>query len=155
MPTGFSLDTEAFLPGWRSVTKLGGRELGRKIERANWNFFYLAGVMKTTVLGGQNLPALRRAVKRLLAKKQSQHFNSLEITKVILERFLGVPYLRVSAHARHIQESMYLVSARDFRLRDKADTSFAPVSAIVSGSVEKVRLEKAVTEPHVAIVSNS
>jgi hypothetical protein len=141
LPASVTLESETFLPGWRSIKNLDGRELGRKIENARWNYFYLAGAMKATVLGRNGRATLRRAVQRVLAKKQSQNYNSLEISKIISKRFLGVPYLTVSAHFRHIQEGMYLVPVEGFRLRDAANVTTTPRATIVFGSVEKVPQE--------------
>ena len=141
LPVSVTLESETFLPGWRSIKNLDGRELGRKIENAKWIYFYLAGPVKATVLGGESLATLRKAVQRVLAKKQSQNYNSLEITKIISRRLLGVPYLTISAHFRHIQEGMYLVSVEDFRLRRSADVTTPPIPAIVFGGVEKVHQE--------------
>jgi hypothetical protein len=155
LPAGLALQSEAFLPGWRSLTNLDGRQLGRKIEHANWNFFYLAGPIKTTVLGREGLSAIGRAVKRVLAKQQNQSFNALEITKIISKRILGVPYLSISAHSRHIQEGMYLVSAKDFRLRDPSATPSAPLARTVFGGAEKILQEKAATEPQIAVIPSS
>ena|SRR5580692_324523 len=155
LPAGLVLQSEAFLPGWRSVTNLDGRQLGRKIEHANWNFFYLANPIKTTVFGREGPSALRRAVKRILAKQQNPSFNSLEITKIISKRILGVPYLSISAHFRHIQEGMYLVTAKDFRLRDPSGTTSAPLATTVFGSTEKVLQEKVAAEPQVAVIPSS
>jgi hypothetical protein len=155
LPAGFALDSEAFLPGWRALTKIDGRELGRKIAHAKWNYFYLAGVMKVTVLGREGLPALRRAVKSILAKQQNQNFNSLEITKIISRRLLGVPYLTISAHSRHIQESMYLVAVQDFRLRDQVPKPSVPLAAIALGSIDEMSQERTAAEPEVAVISNS
>jgi len=141
LPVGIALLSEVFLPGWRSVKNLDGRELGRKIENAGWNYFYLAGAMKATVLGSESLATLGRAVERVLAKKQSQNFNSLEITNIVSKRFLGLPYLTISAHSRHIQEGMYLLPVEDFRLRSASDLAPTPIPTIVFGSVEKVDQE--------------
>lgn len=113
LPAGLGIESEAFLPGWKAIRNFDRYELGRKIEEANWNFFYLAGEIRVTVLGRDGSKTLRRAVKRLLAKQEEQ-FNSLEITKVVWKRFLGVPFMNVTAHSRHIQQSIYLVPAKDF-----------------------------------------
>src|SRR5579872_7061623 len=131
LPAGLALDTEFFMPGWRAVQNLDGRKLGRKIEEANWNFFFLAGVIRTTVLGREGLGTFRRAVNRILAKQKARSFNSLEITKVVSRRFLGVPYLSMSTYSRHIQEGMYLVPARDFRAMDSAEVAPPPEAALV------------------------
>jgi hypothetical protein len=139
LPAGVTLETETFLPGWRSVRNLNGRELGRKIENAMWNYFYLAGPLKATVLGRESLATLRKAVQRVLAKKQTQNYNSLEISKITSKRFLGVPYLTISAHSRHIQEGMYLVPVKDFRLTARVTTTALP--AIAFGGAKKVPQE--------------
>jgi|SRR5580704_362594 hypothetical protein len=141
LPASVTLESETFLPGWRSIKNLDGRALGRKIENAKWNYFYLAGPVKATVLGRQSLTTLQKAVQRLLAKKPSQNYNSLEISKIVSKRFLGVPYLTISAHFRHIQEGMYLVPVEDFRLRAAADVTSTPKAATVFGSAEKVPQE--------------
>jgi hypothetical protein len=50
LPTTLSIKTEAVFPGWRIVKNLDRQALTREVERANWNFFYLAGEMRATVL---------------------------------------------------------------------------------------------------------
>jgi hypothetical protein len=115
LPTLLSMESDRFLPGWRIVKNLDRRALTREIEGAGWNFFYLAGEIRTIVFGGDGVGTLRRAVRRILAKQEGQsfRFNSLEITKISLKRFLGIPLLRVSAHSRHIQLGIALIPAKD------------------------------------------
>jgi hypothetical protein len=113
LPANLPIESEAFLPGWRAVRNLDGYELGRKIEEAKWCFFYLAGEIGAIALGREGLGTLRRAVKRILAKQEGQKFNSLEVTKIISKRFLGIPFIDVTAHFRHIQRSIGLVPAKD------------------------------------------
>src|SRR5258707_9162256 len=117
LPTTLAIESEAFLPGWRVVKNLDRQALTREVEGAHWNFFYLAGEMRATVFGREGLGALRRAVKGVLAKQEGQKFNSLEITKVVSKRFLGIPFISVTAHFRHIQQGIGLVPAKDFVLR--------------------------------------
>ena len=117
LPANLPIESEAFLPGWRVVKNLDRSALARNIEGANWNFFYLAGGIRATVLGRDRSGTLRRAVKCVLAKQEGQKFNSLEITKVVAKRFLGIPFMSVTAHSRHIQQGIGLVPAKDFVLR--------------------------------------
>jgi hypothetical protein len=117
LPANLPIESEAFLPGWRVVTNLDRSTLARNIEGANWSFFYLAGEIRATVLGRDRSGTLRRAVKCVLAKQEGQKFNSLEITKVDSKRFLGIPFMSVTAHSRHIQQGIGLVPAKDFVLR--------------------------------------
>lgn len=124
LPTMRSMESERFLPGWRIVKNLDRQELTREIEGANWNFFYLAGEIRTIVFGRGGLGTLRRAVKRIAAKQEGQsfRFNSLEITKIASKWFLGIPFTSVTAHSRHIQIGIALIPAKDLSGRP-----FAPI----------------------------
>src|SRR6267143_480458 len=117
LPAGLAVESEVFLPDWRVVKNLDRCTLARNIESANWNFFYLAGKIRATVLGRDRSGTLRRAVRHVLAKQKGQKFNSLEITNVVSKRFLGIPFLRITAHSRHVQQGIGLVPAKDFVLR--------------------------------------
>jgi hypothetical protein len=139
LPADLAIETEVFLPGWRIVKNLDRSALTRKIEGGNWNFFYLAGEIRATVLGRDQAGTLRRAVKRVLAKREGQKFNSLEITKVDSKRFLGIPFMSVTAHYRHIQQGIGLVAAKDFALR-------MPVAAPT---------KEAATKQYVALISST
>jgi hypothetical protein len=50
-------------------------------------------------------------LQRILAKVKPEHFNGLEVTGIVASRFLGVPYVTVSAHSRHMQQGCYLDSS--------------------------------------------
>ena len=58
--------------------------------------------------GGQN--TLRRGVKRLLAQTRLQHFNCLEVSHILKKHFLGIPYVSIAAHSRHIQDGCQIQS---------------------------------------------
>jgi hypothetical protein len=109
LPADLAAKTELVFPGWRAVRDLDGYELGRALQKANWNFFYLAGEIQTIALGRKGPVSSSRAVRRILRKLQRKQFNCLEITEITEKRFLGFPFVSVAANSRHIQESVYLV----------------------------------------------
>jgi hypothetical protein len=150
LPAGLAVESEVFLPGWRVIKNLRST-LARNIEGANWTFFYLAGEIRVTVLGRDRPGTLRRAVKCVLAKQKGQKFNSLEITKVVSKRFLGIPFMSVTAHSRHIQQGVGLALAKDPVLRIPA--AEVPESGLGSGG-ERHHGEVA-TKQYVALVSSS
>jgi hypothetical protein len=117
LPPNVTIESEAFLLGWRVVKNLDGHGLGQKIDQANWYFFYLAGQHSAIALGREGLGTLRRAAKQILMKREGQKFNSLEITKATSKRFLGIPFMSVTAHFRHIQQGICLVPAKNSVLR--------------------------------------
>jgi hypothetical protein len=128
LPGGLIIETEAFLPGWRAVRDCDGYRLGRKIEQAKWNFFFLAGDVKAIVFGRQGPSSLRRALRSILAKPAARKFNSLEIRETRSRWFLGVSFVIVTANFRHIQQGLALDRANDFTRKTPA----APEAAMVA-----------------------
>jgi hypothetical protein len=116
LPGGLIIETETFLPGWRAVSDCDGYRLGRKIEQAKWNFFYLAGELKAIVLGRQGPATFRRALCGILAKPAARKFNALEIRGTRQRWFLGIPFVIVTANCRHIQQGLVLDPANDLTL---------------------------------------
>jgi hypothetical protein len=102
------LESEPCSGNWSMVKALDGFALDRKIHAAGWNFFFMAAEVKVTFFGALGAEKIQNALRRILEKVKRQHFNGLEITGIVVKRFLGVPYATVSAHSRHIQQSCNL-----------------------------------------------
>jgi len=97
------IQSEPYSEGWRSLGFLESAGLDGKIRTAGWKLFFMAGELKTVVpaWGGEN--TVRRGIKRLLAETRLQHFNCFELTHIRRKRFLGIPYVSLAGHSRHIQ----------------------------------------------------
>jgi hypothetical protein len=117
LPSTVSMESEAFLPGWRIVKNLDRQALTREVVAANLRLSYLAGEIRATVFWRKGLKALRRAAECVLARQEEQHFkfNSLEFTKVVSKRFLGIPVTSVTAHSRCIQQGLGLAAPQPDR----------------------------------------
>jgi hypothetical protein len=72
----------------------------------------LAAVVKVIFFGVSGATKIQNALRRILAKVKQQHFNGLEVTGIVGSHFLGVPYVTVSAHSRHMQQGCYLDSSQ-------------------------------------------
>jgi hypothetical protein len=116
LPSSLSVTSNAFLPNWRIVTSHDRSALPRSIEGCTWYFFYLAGNIQATVLGGNTLRVLRKAVKRILTTRGDNKLNALEITAIVPRRFVGIPFTTFTAHSRHIQEGGALLPETKFVL---------------------------------------
>ncbi len=112
LPESLRFESEPYSKGWRLVKNLDSRALDRKIREVGWTFFYMAGGVNATAFGSDLEKTTRRAVRKVLASMKSDRLNCLEIAEVVEKRFLGLPYVTVSAHPRHIQESMFLFHAK-------------------------------------------
>ena len=102
------LEVESFSGNWSVIKAFDGLALDRKIHAAGWNFFFMAAEVKVIFFGALATTKIQSALKRILAKVTPQNFNALEVTGITPKRFLGVPYITVSAHSRHIQQGCYL-----------------------------------------------
>ena len=110
LPESRLLESEPYAYGWRLIKKLDSSGLDQIISLAGWKFFYIAGVIETNAFGSDEKKTTRKAVKRIIASLKSKNFNCLEITRVASKRLLGLTYISVSAHSRHIQEGPALSS---------------------------------------------
>ena len=107
-PDSLQVESEPYSNGWRIVKGLDGYGLDRTMSQAGWTCFYMANEISASAVALNGKESLSKAVNQILTKLKLERFNSLEITQVVTKRFLGLPHTTVSAHARHIQESMFL-----------------------------------------------
>ncbi len=124
MPQLLGLETQPCSGDWSAVDALDGFAVDRKIHAAGWNFFFMATEVKVMFFGGLGAAKIQNALQRILAKVKSQHFNSLEVTAIVARRFLGVPYVTVSAHSRHMQQGCNL-DGLEARRRSQNDAEWA------------------------------
>jgi hypothetical protein len=111
MPQFLGFEPDPGLGGWTTVKAPDAFTLDRKVHAAGWNFFFMAAEVKTMFFGSLRASKVQSALKRILAKVKQQHFNAFEVTAIVARHFLGVPYVTVSAHSRHLQHSSNLDSA--------------------------------------------
>ena len=105
LPNSMTTPGESSLPGWS--TAQGGRPVFEKeIKQAGWTLFFMAGELKASVFGFDRQRTAQTALKRLGAIVKSQSCNCIEITDVAKKSFLKLPYVRVRAHARHLQPGL-------------------------------------------------
>ncbi len=105
------LNLTNFSNDWQSIGNSGGRVLDQGFRRSGWNLFFLAGGIRGYAVGsGRN--SIMRATAKILSRVKAQGFNCAQISEVIVKRFLGVRYVRVEAHSRHLQQSNMLDSLK-------------------------------------------
>ena len=110
LPQSLPIKSEPYSKGWRLTTEVAGCDLDRKVSEAGWTLFFMAGEITATVFGSHSERSTHKAVTKLLSK--SDGFNCLEVSQVAGARFLGLPCVTASGHARHVQQSMCLIAPR-------------------------------------------
>jgi hypothetical protein len=103
-PECFELEDSPYSKSWMPVKhNLTPSELEKELTASGWTFFYMASPIATTAFGFDRSKRMHAALKRLIDEARLHHCNSLEIDDVVTLSFLGLPYVSVSAHPRHIQ----------------------------------------------------
>jgi hypothetical protein len=110
LPRTMQIKSQPFSKDWNQVAPEDRGELNRQIDAAGWSFLYLAGEIKARA--GHDETAVRRAMERVLADPECERFNCMEITTSKTVRFLAMPFVTLTAHARHIQEGATLLQPR-------------------------------------------
>lgn len=108
IPDSVFVQRETFCPNWQAVTNLNGDDFDRQIRKNGWNFMFMGGALRGTSWGSWSGTAIRCAAIRVLKKTQTTKLNAFEITGIHARRFLGIPYVIVTGHSRHIQKSTML-----------------------------------------------
>jgi hypothetical protein len=107
LPGPLGLESGTTESGWARITGNPNRQqLEAKLATAGWAFFYMAGKIKTSAFGFERASMIQAALKRLIAIVKLQNCNCLEIDAIRTRSFLGLPYISLSAHSRHIQDGM-------------------------------------------------
>ena len=152
LPDELHLETEACARGWSLVKDFDGHGLDRAVREAGWTFFSLSDEIRSSAFGIDERAMVLRAIDRIVAKPRLGKFNSLEITRVVRRRFLGVSYISVGAQLRHIQKSLFLFSGAG--LQDSSRAKLIAMQNRPSGPASIQLLVSAATEaqPEVAVM---
>jgi hypothetical protein len=113
LPAGVLLQPRALSQDWRSVAGLDRIGLAAAVAKAGWTFFYMAGVVAKHAFGWSEERRVRAALGRVVQDVQAQNCNCMEITRFRDRSFLGLPYVSIAAHARHIQDGSQFRDPRE------------------------------------------
>jgi len=79
--------------------------LDQKLRSVRRNCPSFAEEAQATVFGSLAANNIQKAVKRIFLKMRKQNFNCLEVTKMVENRLLGVPYITVCTYPHHVQQA--------------------------------------------------
>lgn len=125
IPESVWIEKETYSPGWEEVTNLSSDDLDQQLRRENWSFFFIGGTIQGTSWGSWSGIANRSAATRAL-NKSGIKFNGFEVTGIHPRRFLGLRYVTVVGHARHLQPGPVLQNTAE---RIRQASQFPAISA--------------------------
>lgn len=101
MPSDWTAQPDKGDDGWTRVAQsLAPLLREHDLASTGWTFSFRAPGVATTAYGLNEATMFATAMGRLLAEVLRQGCNAVEIDSVTRHRFLGLPYLRISGHAR-------------------------------------------------------
>src|SRR6476659_6174956 len=105
-PPCIQLEDHSFPDAWMSVAhNLPSQEMEKQLTAVGWTFFYMASAITTTAYGFDRTKMMHSALQRVITSVKGQKCNCLEIDNVTTSSFLGIPYVTLSAHPRHVQKN--------------------------------------------------
>ncbi|MBS1851493.1 MAG: hypothetical protein JST79_11310 [Acidobacteria bacterium] len=107
LPDSAGFESKRFGP-WRLLTKADGFEVERALSEAGWHFFFMVPQIAFGALSVKPNKAIRAALKKVFVAVEKQGFNALEIAEVTAKGILGLHYVKVVVHARHVKNSPFL-----------------------------------------------
>lgn len=107
LPDSAGFESKHFGP-WTLLTKADRFEVGRVLSEAGWHFFFMVPQISFGALSVKPNKAMRAALKKVFAAVEKQGFNALEIVEITPKGILGLHYVKVVVHARHVKNSPFL-----------------------------------------------
>ena len=112
LPASVLLESTSCAPGWRLIQHVNLRGFKELIAQAGWHFLFIATLLETTAYGWNQETAISKAMRRITAQSKAAKYNCVEVMRVEANRFLGIPYVKVTAHSRQIQATGILAAGR-------------------------------------------
>jgi len=109
-PERLEIESEDFCEGWNRVRNCDAGLLDRQLRGAGWHLFFLAEAVQAVAVGGFDQDTVQHATARLIQRSGPQMFNCFEVTQIDYRHLLGVPYVHVIGHARHVQRDLQIGS---------------------------------------------
>ena len=123
LPESAGIESHRYSKVWRSLTGIDSLAFDQKLSAAGLHLFFLAGKLEV-LEPGRSAFAIRRGIKRILARVQKLDLNCMQVTEIKPSQILGFPCIAIRAHSFHIQAGSTLHS-RAQRRSDQNDKDWA------------------------------
>jgi hypothetical protein len=117
------LQPQTYGRAWKLVEAENATQLERSLRDAGQEIFFIVGEIEGRGLAFGRKQAVNQALEKVLVAVEAQGRNALEISRVRIMNVLGMHSVTVAVHARHIQESRFI-------LAEKSKVAVAPQPVI-------------------------
>ena len=123
---------------WDLVRELGGYAVEGKLHAAGWHFFFMVPEVEGFAVGFDRQKTFAKALARTVRAVEVTGFNAVEIVATKRTEWLGMYYVKVTAHPRHARHSPFLHDP-DARYYSKRLWDFKRVLGIRSRPARQVK----------------
>jgi|ERR1051326_413894 hypothetical protein len=123
LPESAQIESCRYSNVWRSLTGIDSFAFDQKLSAAGLHLFFLAGKLEV-LEPGRGASAVRRGIRRILARGQKLDVNCMQVTEIKPSQILGFPCTAIRADSFHIQAGRTLQS-RAQRRSEQNDRDWA------------------------------
>lgn len=123
---------------WDLVRGLGGYAVERKLQAAGWHFFFMVPESEGFAIGLDAQRTFAKALARAVRAVELTGFNAVEIVATKRRQWLGMYYVKVTAHPRHAHHSPFLHD-RDVRYYPKRLWDFKRIPQVRSRQAAQLK----------------
>jgi hypothetical protein len=123
LPDSAQIESRKYSNAWRTLTGIDSFDFDQKLSAAGLHLFFLAGKLEVLELG-RGASAVRRGLRRILARVRKLDLNCMQVTEIKPKRILGLPCVAIRANSLHIQAGRMLQS-RAQRRAEQNDRDWA------------------------------
>jgi hypothetical protein len=109
LPESAQIESHNYSNAWRTLVGVDSFALDQKLSGAGLHLFFLAGKLEVLEFG-RGPSALRRGIKRILARLRRLDLNCMQVAEIRPIRILGLPCVAIRADSFHIQSGSVLQS---------------------------------------------
>ena len=96
------------LGDWEIVSELDGLGVERELRQFGWHFFFMVPEFKTTSIALDSRTAYAKAIRGITRAVDTNGFNALEISAIKQRNWLGIHFVSIRAHPRHVRNSPFI-----------------------------------------------
>jgi hypothetical protein len=93
---------------WDLIRGEDGFAVERKLRQAGWHFFFMVPAVEASAFGLDSRKTFAKALRQITRTVEARGFNAVEVTAVKQRQWLGVQYVSITAHPRHVRNSPFL-----------------------------------------------
>ncbi len=135
LPHGLSVPLRR-IGQWNLIDGLSASELDRHVRNEGSHLFFMVPPIEASGLGLSPHSAFRKALRDVVRQVEARGLNAVEVADVRVRSLLNLHYVRITAHARHVRNCLFL---RELDPHHRVDGLWNALRISKSGTAKQCR----------------